>query len=153
MFEGFDARILEYKLVSTMTGNMGRKRRVSTFVITGNKNGLAGFAIGKAPEGRSALRLAKNRAATKLMYINRYKEHTVYHDFFAQFGKTKIFVTKKGEGYGLRCHRAVKTCCEIIGIKDLYAKIEGPCNLQHIIKAFFIGLLQQVNNNLTKLFR
>lgn len=68
----------------------------------------------------------------------------VYHDFFTQFGKTKIFVSKKPEGYGLKCHRAIKTCCEVIGIKDLYARIEGSTNLQHIIKAFFVGLLQQV---------
>ncbi|XP_011303580.1 28S ribosomal protein S5, mitochondrial [Fopius arisanus] len=142
-FEGFDTRILEYKMVSVMTGNLGRKRRVSTMVITGNGNGLAGFSLGKASEGRAALRMAKNRAVMKLMYINRYKEHTVHHDFFTQFGKTKIFVTKKAEGYGLVCHRAIKTCCEIIGIKDLYAKVEGSRCLQHIIKAFFIGLLQQ----------
>jgi len=51
------------------------------------------------------------------------------------------------EGYGLVCHRALKTCCEVIGIKDLHAKVEGPTNLQHIIKAFFIGLLQQVPTN------
>ncbi|XP_015110731.1 28S ribosomal protein S5, mitochondrial isoform X2 [Diachasma alloeum] len=142
-FEGFDTRILEYKLVSVMTGNMGRKRRVSAMVITGNGNGLAGFAMGKAPEGRPALKMAKNRAAMKLIYINRHNEHTVFHDFFCQFGKTKIFVSKKAEGYGLRCHRAIKTCCEMIGIKDLYAKVEGSLRLQHIIKAFFVGLLQQ----------
>jgi len=68
----------------------------------------------------------------------------VLHDFFTQFGDTKIFVKKMHEGYGLVCHRAIKACCEAIGIKDIYAKVEGSTNLQHIIKAFFIGLLQQV---------
>lgn len=48
------------------------------------------------------------------------------------------------EGYGLVCHRVIKCMCEAIGIKDLYAKVEGPTNVQHIVKAFFIGLLQQV---------
>ncbi|KAK0182474.1 hypothetical protein PV327_000614 [Microctonus hyperodae] len=142
-FEGFDTRILEYKMVSTMTGNMGRKRRVSTFVITGNRNGLAGFAVAKAPEGRPALRIAKNRAATKLIYIKRYKEHTVYHDFVCQFGKSRVFVYQKNEGFGLHGNRAIKTCCEIVGIKNLLVKVEGSHNLQHVIKAFFIGLLQQ----------
>lgn len=66
------------------------------------------------------------------------------HDFFTQFGRTKIFVKKMHEGYGLVCHRAIKACCEAIGIKDIYAKVEGPTNLQHIVKAFFIGLLRQV---------
>jgi hypothetical protein len=48
------------------------------------------------------------------------------------------------EGYGLICHRAIKCCCEAIGIKDLHAKVEGSTNLQNIVKAFFIGLLRQV---------
>lgn len=142
-FEGFDTRVLELKSVFNMKGNLGRKRQISAFVVTGNKNGSAGIALGKAVESKAALRKAKNRAGQKMLYIEIFNNHTVYHNFFCQFGKTKIFVTKKPEGYGLVCHRAIKTTCEVIGIKDLYAKIEGPTNLQHIIKAFFIGLLQQ----------
>ena len=69
---------------------------------------------------------------------------TVFHDFFCQFGRTKVFVTKKPEGYGLYCHRAIQCACEVIGIKDLYVKVEGAINYQHIIKAFLIGLLKQV---------
>ncbi|XP_070157758.1 small ribosomal subunit protein uS5m [Polyergus mexicanus] len=142
-FEGFETWILECKMVTCMTSNLGRKARASGFVVTGNGNGLAGFAISKAPVARAALKTAKNRAGQRLIYIPRYKEHTVLHDFFTQFGNTKIFVRKKHEGYGLICHRALKACCEAIGIKDMYAKIEGAKNVKHLIKAFFIGLLQQ----------
>ena len=59
-----------------MKGTLGRTRRVSTFVITGNQNGLAGFALGKAVMGNTALKKAKNRAAQKLIYVERYNEHT-----------------------------------------------------------------------------
>jgi len=34
--------------------------------------------------------------------------------------------------------------CEVIGIKNLYAKIEGAKNINHIMKAFFLGLIKQV---------
>ncbi|XP_020279303.1 28S ribosomal protein S5, mitochondrial [Pseudomyrmex gracilis] len=142
-FEGFETWILQNKLVSCMTGNLGRKSRISAFVVTGNRNGLAGFSLTKAPMSKVALTKAKNRAGQRLMYIPRYKEHTVLHDFYTQFGSTKIFVSKMHEGYGLVCHRVIKCMCEAIGIKDLYAKVEGPKNVQHIVKAFFIGLLQQ----------
>lgn len=73
---------------------------------------------------------------------------TVFHDFYTAFGKTKIFVQQKNEGYGLKCHRAIKEICQAIGIKDLRAKVEGSTNLQHIVKAFFIGLLQQVQDSI-----
>lgn len=63
-------------MVSCMTGNLGRKSRISIFAVTGNGNGLAGFSIAKAPVGKAALKTAKNKAGQKLMYIERYKEHT-----------------------------------------------------------------------------
>ncbi len=49
---------------------------MSAFVITGNGNGLAGFGLGKAQMGTAALRKAKNRAGQKLMYVERYNNHT-----------------------------------------------------------------------------
>ncbi|VVC90564.1 unnamed protein product, partial [Leptidea sinapis] len=109
----------------------------------GNGKGLAGFGIGRAKEALAALRKAKNRAGKKLMQFDIYNNHTVFHDFFTAFGSTKIYVQKKNEGYGLMVHRAIKEICKAIGIKDLRAKVEGSHNLQHVVKAFFIGLLQQ----------
>lgn len=68
--------MLQYKSVYNMTGNLGRKRRISSFVVTGNGQGLAGFALGKAVEGKGALITSKNRAGQKLMFIERYNDHT-----------------------------------------------------------------------------
>jgi len=55
-----------------MTSNLGHKTRISSFVVTGNGNGLAGFALSKA---KASLKTAKNRAGQRLMYISRYNEH------------------------------------------------------------------------------
>ncbi|XP_054725270.1 28S ribosomal protein S5, mitochondrial [Anastrepha obliqua] len=142
-FDNFDTRVLENKIVFIMKGNMGRKRRYSVLSVTGNGQGLAGFAVAKAPEVRTALRKSKNRAAQKVMKINLCDGHTVFHDFSSAFGQTRIFVERKPEGYGLVCHRAIQTICKVIGIQNLHARIEGSTNLQHIVKAFFLGLLQQ----------
>lgn len=75
-FEGFDTRVLELKTVFNMKGNFGRKRRQASLVAVGNYNGLVGFSIGKAIDGQSALRKAKNRAVQKLMYIPIFRGHT-----------------------------------------------------------------------------
>ncbi|KAL1401860.1 hypothetical protein pipiens_006343 [Culex pipiens pipiens] len=142
-FEGFDTKCLELKTVVNMKGNLGRKRRVSAMVVTGNGNGLAGFGFGKAVDIKTALRQAKNRSGQKLMYFELCNNHTVFHDFYCAFGASKMFVERKPEGYGLKCHRAIRSVCEVLGIKDLRAKCEGSTNVQHVVKAFFIGLLQQ----------
>ncbi|XP_014662747.1 PREDICTED: 28S ribosomal protein S5, mitochondrial-like isoform X2 [Priapulus caudatus] len=142
-FEGFDTKVLEFKTVFTMSANLGRKRRVSAFVVVGNGNGLAGYGLGKSPNGKAAIRKAKNRAAQKLQFVELYKNHTIYHDIFTQFFYTKVFLKRKPEGYGLVCHRAIRTICEVIGIKDMYAKVEGATNVQNITKALLTGLTQQ----------
>ncbi|XP_041969398.1 28S ribosomal protein S5, mitochondrial [Aricia agestis] len=142
-FVGFDTKVLQLRSLLIMKGTLGRTRNYQAMVVTGNGQGLAGFGFGKSKEAQAALRKAKNRAGKKLMNFEIYNGHTVFHDFFTAFGSTKIFVQKKNEGYGLKCHRAIKEICQAIGIKDLRAKIEGSTNLQHVVKAFFIGLLQQ----------
>ncbi|XP_063846777.1 small ribosomal subunit protein uS5m-like [Scylla paramamosain] len=142
-FEGFDTKVLELKVVTCMTAVFGRKRRMSIFAVTGNGNGLAGFALSKATTVQDAIRKVKNRAGQKLLHIQRYNDHTVLHDFFTQYGATKIYVKKMPEGYGLVCHRAIRTICEVVGIKDLHAKVEGICNVQNMTKAFFLGLINQ----------
>lgn len=76
MYSVANTLLLQYKAVFNMTGNLGRKRRISSFVVTGNGQGLAGFAVGKAVEGKVALTTSKNRAGQKLMYIERYNNHT-----------------------------------------------------------------------------
>ncbi|CAG0894284.1 unnamed protein product [Darwinula stevensoni] len=144
-FEGFDTKVIECKTVVNMTGNMGRRARFSVFVVTGNQKGLAGFAVGKAPNLMAAVRKAKNRAGQKLMFLDLFEGHTVYHDFYTRFGRSHLFVHKRPEGTGLVCHRAIKTTCQVIGIKNLHAKRSWAArkNVQHLIKAFFLGLLQQ----------
>ncbi|KAJ8925301.1 hypothetical protein NQ315_009131 [Exocentrus adspersus] len=81
-FDGFDTKVLELKTVFNMKGNFGRKRQLSVLVVTGNQNGLAGFAMGKAQDARTAMRKAKNRAGQKLVDIKLFRNHTVCHDFF-----------------------------------------------------------------------
>ena len=67
----------------------------------------------------------------------------MFHDFFTQFGSTRIFVHQRPPGFGIKAHRTIKAACQLIGIKDLEADIEGSRNYNHIIKAFFLGLLRQ----------
>ncbi|KRY50644.1 Protein sel-1 -like protein 1 [Trichinella britovi] len=105
---------------------------------------IFGFAFAKMLESKAALRKASNMAAKRLRYIERFDNHTIYQDFWAECRSTQIFAQRMPEGYGLRCHRALKSICELVGIKNLYAKVEGNTRCyQSLTKAFFTGLLNQ----------
>ncbi|XP_034093848.1 28S ribosomal protein S5, mitochondrial [Gymnodraco acuticeps] len=148
-YEDFDSRVIEMKSVFKMTAKEGRKRSISCLVAVGNGKGAAGFAVGKAADRNTALRKAKNRAIHYLHYIELYNDMTIYHDINSKFKRTTLRMKKQNEGYGLRCHRAVITLCKLIGMKDLYCKVEGSVNLLNITRAFFTGLAnQQIHQSL-----
>ncbi|XP_015271625.1 PREDICTED: 28S ribosomal protein S5, mitochondrial [Gekko japonicus] len=142
-YEDFDSRVIEMKNVFNMTAKEGRKKSVSALVAVGNGKGAAGFAVGKATDRMAALRKAKNKAIHYLHYIERYEDHTIYHDIAVSFKKTTIRMKKKNKGHGLHCHRAIITMCKLIGIKDMYAKLYGSNNLLNLTKALFKGLSRQ----------
>jgi len=144
-FENFQSVILEFKTVFKMTGNLGRVRRTSALMVTGNSNGTFGYSLTAGRYGQNArtLKSSVNRAGLRLHNIARYEDRTVFHDFFTQFGNTRIFVEQRPFGFGIRAHRGIKEICERAGIKDIYCKLEGANNMQHICKAFILGLLRQ----------
>ncbi|XP_033469650.1 small ribosomal subunit protein uS5m [Epinephelus lanceolatus] len=142
-YQDFDSRVIEVKSVFNMTAKEGRKRSVSCLVAVGNGNGAAGFAVAKAADRNTALRKAKNRAMHYLYYIERYNNKTIYHDINSKFKRTTLRIKKQNEGYGLHCHRAVITLCKLIGIQDMYCKVEGSVNLLNITRALFTGLANQ----------
>jgi len=144
-FHNFDSVLLEFKMVVHMTGVMGRVRRTSALMVTGNKNGTFGYSLtaGKFGNNRNTFATAVNKAGLRLFNIDRYEDRTVFHDFFTQYRNTSIFVEQRPPGTGIIAQRGIKAICEMAGIKDLYAKIEGSNNIQCITKAFILGLLRQ----------
>ena len=144
-FDNFESILVEYRQATKMSGKFGRIRGVSLIMLTGNRNGSAGWGQTYSPMGRGPgiFQKAANRAGLRLCNIPRYEDRTVYHDFFTNFGETRITVLQKPRGYGVTAHRLIVSACELIGIKDLYAKVEGSMNYNHILKAFFLGLLRQ----------
>ena len=45
----------------------------------------------------------------------------------------------------MKCHRALKTVCQLIGIEDVHCKVEGSTkNIKCVVKGFFEALQRQV---------
>uniref|UniRef100_A0A8C4EL50 Small ribosomal subunit protein uS5m n=1 Tax=Dicentrarchus labrax TaxID=13489 RepID=A0A8C4EL50_DICLA len=131
IYKDFDSRVIEVKSVFNMTAKEGRKRSISCLVAVGNGNGAA-----------------KNKAIHYLYYIERYNDHTIYHDMESKFKRTTLRMKKQNKGYGLHCHRAVITICRLIGIQDMYCKVEGSKNLLNITRALFTGLASQETHHM-----
>jgi len=143
-FEGFESVCLRLGLVANKTGTMGTKMRFTAVMVTGNKNGVVGLALGQSQTANVAIRVGRNRAGMNLLHVPLYENRTVYHNMFAQVHKTKLYIHKREKGYGLVCHRVLKSVCQMLGIKDIHIKTEGSTkNAAAMAQAFFEALANQ----------
>ena len=144
-FDNFESILVQYQMAMKMTGKFGRVRGIRLMMVTGNKNGTVGYTVTQEAFGRGmhVYQKAANRAGLRLFTVPRYENRTVYHDFFSNFGQTRVMVLQKPQGYGVKAHRVITSVCELVGIKDLAVKVEGRINYGHILKAFLLGLLRQ----------
>ena len=172
-----------------MTRVFGRVHTMSALVITGNGEGLVGYAVGKAGIHRTTNAIVKGmRAASrKLFFVELLENRTIFQvrnlffvvinfvlllktfpylqDFYGECRNTRIYAQRRPPGFGLICHPRLIKICEVdtkpdnsllanknkllrclqaIGIKDLYAKVEGNTkNYQALTHAFLTGLLNQ----------
>ncbi|XP_060062674.1 small ribosomal subunit protein uS5m-like [Ylistrum balloti] len=142
-FEGFQSVCVHQSVVANMTGTLGRKRSFKAVVVVGNGKGLAGYGTSSSTTGMRCIEKARDKAAQQLLHVDLYDGHTVFHNMRATVGHTTVMVNKQDRGYGLKCHRIIKSICELYGIENLHVKIEGRINDTNIAKAFFKALLHQ----------
>ncbi|XP_069114990.1 LOW QUALITY PROTEIN: small ribosomal subunit protein uS5m-like [Argopecten irradians] len=142
-FDGFQTVCVHQSIVANMTGTLGRKRSNKAVVVVGNGKGLAGYAAATSNSHFRCIEKARDGASQQLQHVDLFDGHTVFHNIRATEGRTTVMVTKQEKGYGLKCHRIIKSICELYGIKNLHVKIEGSINDTNIVKAFFKALLQQ----------
>ena len=122
---------------------LGKKKTISVFAITGNGEGVIGLGMGKGSTASGALKLAKLHASQRLLYIDRCEGRTLFHNFYEEYYFTKVYAEKQPAGYGVNAHRIIKLVCKLIGLKDVYAKVEGSRNSLNVTKGFINGLLNQ----------
>ncbi|CAG2168117.1 unnamed protein product [Oppiella nova] len=143
-FVGFDTKVVVLKPIFKMTALFGKHKRFYCLSVTGNMNGLAGYAVGKHVDSKSAVIRSKNKAAQRLQYMNLYEGNSLYHNFYSKYWATELFVRKMPKGYGVRAHRCITAICEALGLTDIHCKVEGSeKNYLHITRAFFNGLQHQ----------
>ena len=73
-FSNFESCLIEHRGTMNMTSLFGRVRFVRILMVTGNRDGLCGYTLLKAPFGTGirALRRAVNRAGNRVCFIDRY---------------------------------------------------------------------------------
>ena len=117
----FDSKLLDLARVTRVTGG-GKRMTFRAVVAVGDKKGRVGLGVDKGRDVAQAVEKA-TRSAKKNLFTVVIKENTIPHEVFAKMGPARIMLKPQSKGRGLVAGGAVRTICELAGIKDVSAKI------------------------------
>lgn len=117
----FDSKLLDLARVTRVTGG-GKRLRFRAVVIAGNKKGKIGIGIDKGRDVSQAVEKATRRAKKNLITVF-IADGTIPHEVEAKYGPARILLKPQKKGRGLVAGGAVRTICDLAGIKNISSKI------------------------------
>jgi small subunit ribosomal protein S5 len=121
----------------------GRIFSFCALVVVGNGKKI-GFGLGKAREVPDAIKKAMEAARRNLIPVEL-NEGTVFCETFAKHGATRVFMKPAREGTGIIAGGAMRAVFEVIGVRNVLAKVVGSSNPINVVRATVKGLQQIVS--------
>ena len=109
----------------------------TAMVVVGDGRGVVGFATGKANEVGAAIEKATRKASKSLTYVERFDNHTIFHEINGKCGKTRVKMMPCRSGSGRRCNTVVDAICDLAGISNIKAKVHGSHHPHNTVRAVF----------------
>lgn len=143
----FEERVVKVRRVAKKTKG-GNKISFTALVVVGDKKGRVGIGLGKAVDVLSAIKKGV-RLAKRELYKVPLKGTTIPHEVYVKRGAAKILLKPAPLGKGIIAGGPVRSVVEVVGIKDIVAKILGTknqtSNVYATIKA--LKMLRSQNEN------
>jgi len=119
--DGFESKLLDLARVVRVTGG-GKRLRFRAVVIAGDKKGKIGIGVDKGKDVSQAIEKATNKAKKNLVSV-AIVQGTISHEVEAKVGPARILLKPQKKGRGLVAGGAVRSICELAGIKNVSSKI------------------------------
>lgn len=112
----------------------GKRFSFSAFVISGNKQGQVGVALGKSKEATSAISKATNRARKHMINVPL-RGTTIPYKAEGKHGSSQVIIVPASKGTGKIAGGSVRSIMDAAGIKDVLTKSLGSANSINVAKA------------------
>jgi len=118
----------------------GRIFGFSALVVVGDGQHRIGIGLGKAREVPEAIRKALEQGRRNMQRVELNGD-TLFHEVKASHGATNIFMKPASRGTGIIAGAAMRAIFNVIGIKNVLAKVVGGSgNPINVVKATLKGL-------------
>lgn len=108
--------------------------------VVGDGRGRIGLGRGKAREVPVAIQKSLDNARKNLRQVVL-KNGTLHHEVKGKHGATRVIMKPASEGTGIIAGGAMRAVCEVLGIKNVLAKIGGSANPVNVVRATLNALL------------
>lgn len=112
----------------------GKRFSFSALVVSGDKKGRVGIALGKSREVSTAIAKATKRAR-KSMFPVALRGTTIPYGVEGRHGASRVVLRSASKGTGVIAGGAVRAVMEVLGIQDILAKSLRSENRQNVVKA------------------
>jgi small subunit ribosomal protein S5 len=102
--------------------------------VVGDGKGRIGIGRGKAREVPVAIQKSLENARKNMRHVVL-KGETLHHEITAKHGATRVFMKPASEGTGIIAGGAMRAVFEVLGIKNVLAKIGGSANPVNVVRA------------------
>jgi small subunit ribosomal protein S5 len=103
-------------------------------VVVGNGKGLIGVGDGKAREVPVAIQKALENARRNTRQV-LLKGDTLHYQLTGKHCASKVFMKPASEGTGIIAGGAMRAVLEVLGVKNVLAKIVGSTNPTNVVRA------------------
>lgn len=131
--ENFVDNVVSIARVTKVTKG-GKRFSFAALVVSGNKEGKIGIALGKSREVSQAIAKATNRARKRMVEV-ALRGDTIPYDTEGRHGSSRVVIRAASKGTGVIAGGAMRAIMEAVGIKDVLAKSLGSSNRQNVAKA------------------
>lgn len=112
----------------------GKRFSFAALVVSGDKKGRVGIALGKSREVSMAIAKATKRAR-KSMFQVALRGTTIPYPVEGRHGASHVVLRSASRGTGVIAGGAVRAVMEALGIKDILTKSLRSANRQNVVKA------------------
>lgn len=117
----FDSKLLALDRVTRVTGG-GKKLRFRACVIIGNRKGKVGIGVAKGKDVSKAMEKAQKIAKKNIIEVPLI-EDSIPHETEAKFEASMVLLRPQRGGRGIIAGGPVRVICDLVGIKNISAKI------------------------------
>lgn len=120
----YDQVVLDVRRTARVVAG-GRRFSFRVAVVIGNRNGKVGIGIGKGPDVSTAVEKGVQRAKKSLVVVPITKRRSIPHQVEGKLSAAWIVLKPAREGRGLVAGGPVRVVADLVGIRNLTAKILG----------------------------